>query len=389
MRDFIYSTPTKVYFGKDRHRDVGSIVKEFGFKRVMLLYGKGSVIKSGVYDEVLSSLTNAGAEVFPLGGVQPNPTLSFAREAVAFAKENAVDLILALGGGSVIDTAKYTAVGAANDCDIWDFATGKEAPKSAVAVACILTIAAAGSEMSSSAVITNEELNMKRGFNSELLRCRFAICNPELTFSLSKYQTACGIVDIMSHTMERYFTLYDPTPLTDAVSEGILRSVVSAAKIVMENPQDYSARADIMWASSLSHNGLTNCGRELYLAVHQLEHALSGEFEEIPHGAGLAVLFPAWGRYVYKKNISRFAGFAKNVWGVECDDDEKAALLGIEAMAEFFKSIGMPSTLKEFGIAHDCLGRLADICTFGKTRTIKTYIELDYDRVKEIFESCY
>jgi alcohol dehydrogenase YqhD (iron-dependent ADH family) len=212
--------------------------------------------------------------------------------------------------------------------------------------------------------------------------------NPELTFTLGAYQTACGIVDIMAHTMERYFTMVDPTPLTDGIAETILKEVVNAGKVLMENPTDYNARATIMWASSLSHNGLTGCGRENALAVHQLEHALSGEYDSVAHGAGLAVLFPAWAKYVYKYNIDRFYQFATNVWGVKGDDKEKVALKGIEEMAKFFKQLKMPSRLSEFGIEKNCTDRLAELCTFGKTRTIKNYITLDYQVIKEIFESC-
>jgi len=242
--------------------------------------------------------------------------------------------------------------------------------------------------MSSSAVLTNMELNMKRGFNSKFNRCKFAICNPELTYTVSKYQTSCGIVDIMAHTMERYFTVCPPTELTDSIAEGLLKSVVSAGRKLMENPEDYDARATVMWASSLSHNDLTGCGRENALAVHQLEHALSGEFDHVAHGAGLAVLFPAWARYVYKYNIGRFAQFARNVWGVDETDDEKASVKGIEKMEEFFLFLEMPLRLKCFGIEKSSCERLADLCTSGKTRTVKSYIDMDYSVIKEIFESC-
>ncbi|MBQ7953856.1 MAG: iron-containing alcohol dehydrogenase, partial [Clostridia bacterium] len=248
---------------------------------------------------------------------------------------------------------------------------------------------AAGSEMSSSAVITNEELNMKRGFNSEFNRCKFAICNPELTYTVNPYQTACGVVDIMAHTMERYFTVCDDTDLTDRIAESILKAVISAGKILKDNPRDYDARANMMWASSLSHNDLTGCGRENALAVHQLEHALSGEFDNIAHGAGLAVLFPAWARYVYKHNVKRFAQFARRVWDVVEVDDEKAAVSGIDKMSEFFLFIGMPQKLRDFEIEKKSIERLTDLCTFHRTRTVKSYVELDYDTIKEIFESCY
>ncbi|MBR5155484.1 MAG: iron-containing alcohol dehydrogenase [Clostridia bacterium] len=389
MRDFVYYAPTKVYFGKDKQKDVGKIIKEYGYKTIMMQYGKESIKKSGLYDQVMQSLKESEITVVEMGGVEPNPKLSFVRRAVKIAKETGVEMILAVGGGSVLDSSKATAVGAMTDLDVWEFSMRRAVPQEALPTGCILTHAAAGSEMSSSCVITNEEVNIKRGFGSELNRCKFAICNPELTYTVSKYQTACGIVDIMAHTMERYFTVCEPTDLTDRIAESILKAVVSAGRVLMDNPMDYEARATAMWASSLSHNDLTSCGRENALAVHQLEHALSGEFDFIPHGAGLAVLFPAWARYVYKENPSRFAQFARRVFDVNEADDKKAALIGIAEMENFFKSMGMPLTLREFNIPKDSMERLAEQCTFGKTRTIKNYVELDFERIKQIFESCY
>ncbi len=389
MNNFMYYTPTKVYFGKDTHKNVGEIIKSYDYKKIMLQYGKGSIKKIGLYDEIMNSLSENGIEVVEFGGVDPNPRLSFVREAVKLAKKEKVEMILAVGGGSTIDSSKYTAMGAVNDFDVWDIASRKNTPTSALPVGCILTISAAGSEMSQSAVITNEELNIKRGYSSEIIRCKFAICNPELTYSVSKYQTACGIVDTMAHTMERYFTNCPPFELTDRIAEGLLKSVINAGRTLMENPCDYDARAAAMWASSLSHNGLTDSGRGCYLAVHQLEHALSGEFEHIAHGAGLAVLYPAWAKYVYKYNIGRFAQFARNVWDIHEDDDEKASVAGIEKMAEYFEFLGMPTKLSEFDIDKNSVDRLAELCTFGKTREIEGYLNLDYDKVKEVFESCF
>jgi len=387
MRDFTFYAPTKVYFGKGKQKEVGSIIKAYGYDNIMLQYGKESIKKSGLYDEVMASLKENGIRVVEMGGVEPNPKLSFVREAVKVAKEEKVQMILAVGGGSVLDSSKLTAAGAKAECDVWDFSTRKATVLNALEVGCILTISAAGSEMSSSAVITNTELNMKRGYNSEFNRCLFAICNPELTYTVSKYQTACGIVDIMAHTMERYFTPCEPTDLTDRIAESVLKTVVNAGKTLMQKPDDYDARANMMWASSLSHNDLTGCGRENALPVHQLEHALSGEYDFIAHGAGLAVLFPAWAKYIYKYNTERFSQFARRVWDVDESDDEKAAEKGIQAMEDFFKFIGMPLKLSEFKIS-ECAERLADLCTFGKTRVVPSYIELDYEKIKEIFESC-
>ncbi len=389
MQNFTYYAPTKVIFGKDTHKQVGEVIKSYGYKKIMMQYGQGSIRKSGLYDEIMASLNSAGIEVVEMGGVEPNPKLSFVREAIEIAKKEQVEMILAVGGGSAIDSSKYTATGAMYDGDVWDFPTRKAAPRAGLPVGCVLTISAAGSEMSSSAVISNTELNMKRDYNSEFNRPKFAICNPCLTYTVSKYQTACGVVDIMAHTMERYFIPVPSTDLTDRIAESVLKSVIAAGKSLIKNPEDYEARANMMWASSLSHNDLTGCGRENALPVHQLEHALSGEFAFIAHGAGLAVLFPAWARYVYKEAIPRFAQVARRVWDVTEADDEKAALMGIEEMEKFFKFIEMPLTLREFGLDRDCTDKLADLCTFGKQRSISTYMSLDYAKVKEIFDSCY
>lgn len=389
MLDFTYYAPTKVYFGKGKHKEVGAIIKGYGFKKIMIQYGKSSIKQNGVYDEVIASLRDNDIEFVQMGGVEPNPKLSFVYEAIKVARENDVEMILAVGGGSVLDSAKTTAAGVMYDGDVWDFPEKKATPDKSLPVGCVLTIAAAGSEMSSSAVITNTALHSKRGFGSDFNRCLFSICNPELTYTVNSYQTACGVVDTMSHTMERYFTVCEPTDLTDRISESLLKSVINAGAILMDDPCNYEARATVMWASSLSHNGLTDCGRENYLAVHQLEHALSGEFDHIAHGAGLAVLFPAWGRYIYRHNIPRFAQFARRVWDVTEPDDETASAMGIEKMSEYFKSLNMPSSLHEFDIPSDCIDRLADLCTYGKQRQIKSFVSLDYDKVKEILRSCY
>ncbi len=389
MLDFIYNTPTKVFFDKKGEEKIGEILYSYGFKKIMMQYGKSSIKSSGLYDVVMNSLKSHGVEVVEMGGVEPNPKLSFVREAIKIAKEEKVEMILAVGGGSVIDSSKFTALGAVTDEDVWDFAMGRKIPQKALPVGCILTLSAAGSEMSSSAVITNMEEGIKKGLGTELNRCLFAVMNPELTYTVGKYQTACGIVDIMAHTMERYFTPVPETELTDGIAESILRSVIKAGKIVMKKPDNYEARADIMWASSLSHNGLTSCGRRGYLAVHQLEHAVSGMYDSVAHGAGLAVLFPAWGRYVYKYDVKRFARFAREVFGVNSTSEEECARLGIEEMAKFFASLGMPTKLSDFNIPKEKAGELADLCTFNQTKTVTSTIELAYKEIKEIFENCY
>lgn len=388
MRDFTFYTPTKVYFGRDKQKSVGEIIKGYGFKKIMLQYGMGSIKKSGLYDEIMTSLNENNIEVVEMGGVEPNPKYDFINEAIKVALKEKVELILAVGGGSVIDSAKFTAVGAASGLDVFEIAMGRAKTDKSLPVACVLTISAAGSEMSASAVLTNSELGIKKGMGGDYIRPLFSILNPELTYSVSPYQTACGISDIMAHTMERYFYPSEDTPLTDRISEGLLKSVVEAGKVVMKEPKNYEARATIMWASSLSHNNLTGCGRENALAVHQLEHALSGMFDHIAHGAGLAVIFPAWCRFVYKENAARFANFARGVFDISDTDDEKAAIKGIEALENFFTEIGMPSRLREFNIENKA-SELAELCTMKRTRTIKSYIEIDADVAKDIFNFCY
>ena len=388
MLNFEYYAPTKVFFGKERETETGEIIANYGYKKIMLIYGQGSIKKNGLYDSVVNSLKSHDIDFVEIGGVEPNPKIEFVRDAVKLAKDEEVELILAVGGGSVIDAAKYTALGAVSEYDVWDFVEGKQKPKIALPIGCILTIAAAGSEMSWSAVVTDLSLNMKRGLATDLVRPLFAVCNPELTYSVSPYQTACGITDILAHTMERYFTPCEPVDITDSIAESIMRTVINSAKVVMKNPRDYEARANIMWASSLSHNNLTGCGRINALPVHQLEHALSGEFDSVAHGAGLAVLFPAWAKYVYVHNIPRFAQFARNVWGVTETDDKLAAQKGIDAMSEFFKSIGMPSTLAELGVSEGDIDRLTHLCTFGNTRTINSVIPLSEKEIFDIFNLC-
>ncbi len=388
MNNFIFNTPTKIYFGKGEYKKVGIVLKEYGCKKLMIQYGKSSVKESGLLDEICASLKDADIDYIEMGGVEPNPKLSFIRKATAIAIEESVDFILALGGGSVIDSSKYTSLSAYNSCDAWDFISGKVTPKGAIPLAVILTISAAGSEMSSSAVLTNEELNVKKGFTTEFNRPTLSFLSPELTFSVKPYQTACGIVDIMSHTIERYFTCVEDTSLTDGIAESLLRTVIESGKKVMENPCDYNSRANIMWASSLSHNGLTGAGRENYLAVHQLEHALSGIFDSVAHGAGLAVLTPAWAKYVYKKNVKRFAKFSRNVWGVDEIDDEKASVIGISKMQEFFKDLGLETKLSQFGVKEKDIEALALNCTRNKTITVKSYITLGFNEIQDIFRLC-
>lgn len=348
MKDFNFYAPTRVVFGRSSEAQLPQLVRQYGGTKVLIHYGGGSARRSGLLDSVESMLTEAGILFVELGGVVPNPLLSKVREGITLAKAEGVDFILAVGGGSVIDSAKAIGYGVGYAGDVWDFWEGLATPASCLPIGVMLTIPAAGSEMSSSCVITNDEGMVKRGVNNDLCRCRFAIMNPERTFTLPPYQTAAGITDIMMHTMERYFSKHEDMDLTDALAEALLRTVMEAAPRVLQHPDDYRYRAQIMWAGSLSHNDLMECGTEKDFASHKLEHELSGLFG-VTHGAGLAAIWGSWARYVMNRHVSRFAQFAVNVMGLACDftDLSGTALCGIEAVERFFRSIGMPVSIPE------------------------------------------
>lgn len=345
--DFTLYTPTKVVFGRKTEEKTGELVRAFGGTRVLIHFGGGSVIRSGLLDRVKTSLDRAGLFHVELGGVVPNPLLEKVYEGVELAKANGVDFVLAVGGGSVIDSSKAIAYALAEpEYDVKDLYEHTRKAKKSLPVGAVLTIAAAGSEMSDSSVISYED--KKRGYNDDLCRPKFAIMNPELTVTLPDYQTCAGCSDILMHTMERYFTNGNKMEITDAIAEGLLRTVMKYASILHQDPSDYNARAEIMWASSLSHNGLTGCGNDSNdFASHRLEHEL-GAMYGVTHGAGLTAVWPAWARYVYRNCLPRFVRFATNVMCVEPGaTDEETALKGIAAMESFFRSIGMPVTLKE------------------------------------------
>jgi alcohol dehydrogenase YqhD (iron-dependent ADH family) len=348
MKDFTYYAPTRIVFGKESEEKLPQLIRQYGGKKVLVHYGGGSAKRSGLLDKVFTMLDDAGIAYVALGGVVPNPVLSLVKEGIDLCHKEQVDFILAVGGGSVIDSSKAIGYGVGYEGDVWDFWNGKAVPQSCLPIGVVLTIPAAGSEMSSSCVITNEEGMLKRGVNSDLCRCKFAIMNPERTYTLPPYQTAAGATDIMMHTMERYFSKYEDALLTDAIAEALLRTVKDAVPEVLKNPEDYRHRAAIMWASSLSHNDLTECGTEKDFACHKLEHELSGLFG-VTHGAGLAAIWGSWARYVMDKHLNRFVQFAVNVMGVTNDftDPRATALKGIEATECFFRAIGMPVSIPE------------------------------------------
>ena len=346
MKDFNYYAPTRVVFGRESEARLPELVKQYGGSKVLIHYGGGSARRYGLLDKVEQMLNDAGIDFVELGGVVPNPLLSKVKEGIGLCCREGVDFILAVGGGSVIDSAKAIAYGVPYEGDVWDFWDGKAVPQACLPVGVMLTIPAAGSEMSSSCVITQDEGMLKRGVNSDLCRCKFAIMNPERTYTLPPYQTAAGATDIMMHTMERYFSKYEDALLTDAIAEALLKTVKEAVPEVLKNPEDYRYRAAIMWASSLSHNDLTECGTEKDFACHKLEHELSGLFG-VTHGAGLAAIWGSWARYVRDKHLNRFVQFAVNVMGVRNDftDPRATALRGIEAIERFFDQIGMPTSI--------------------------------------------
>ncbi len=376
MENFIFQNPTKIIFGKDMERQVGAEAARYG-KKVLLHYGGGSIKQSGLYDKVANSLKAAGVDYVELPGVKPNPRLSLVREGIRLCRDHGIALVLAVGGGSVIDSSKGIAMGALYEGDVWDFFTGKAEPQAALPVGTILTIPAAGSESSTGCVITNEEGWYKRPVNSELIYPRFSILNPELAFTLPKYQIACGASDILAHLMERYFTNTLHVELTDRLIEATMKTIIHNVSAIMENPSDYDAWSEVMWGGTVAHNNLLNTGRVGDWASHDIEHELSGIYD-VAHGAGLSVVFPAWMKYLYRHDINRFAQFAARVWNVDYSvwSPEETALLGIKRLEDFYRSLGLPVTLAELGITDDRLDEMAGKCTNSDTTTVGNFVKL-------------
>ena len=366
MFGFNYFTPTKVVFGKETELKVADLIREFGGTKVLIHYGGGSVIRSGLMKRVTDTLEAAGIPYVMLGGAVPNPHLGLVYEGIELCKKEGIDFLLAVGGGSAIDSAKAIGYGVTNEGDVWDFYDRKRDVKACLPLGVILTLAATGSEMSDSSVITKEEGLVKRGYSSDHGRPKFAIMNPELTMTLPDYQTACGCTDIMMHTMERYFTNGGNMEITDSMAEGLLRTVKTNAQILAKDPKNYDARAEVMWSGSLAHNGLTGCGNDGGdWMTHMLEHEMGGLYD-VAHGAGLAAIWGSWARYVYKNCLPRFKRYAINVMGVEpAGTDEEIALKGIEAMEDFYRSINMPTNMRELGInpTEDELKTMAHKCS--------------------------
>lgn len=389
VSNFTYYTPTEVLFGKDTENQAGRLVKHYGGTKVLLHYGSNSAKASGLLDRVEASLKAEGIDYVELGGVVPNPRLSKVHEGIELGKREGVDFILAVGGGSALDSAKAIAYGIYNEGEVWDFYAGTRKIQGALPHAVILTIAAAGSEMSESSVITNEEGWLKRGVNHASGRCRFAIMNPELLYTLPEYQTMSGIVDMMLHTMERYFLIEESMSLTDDLSTALLKNIVHHAHVLLENPRDYTARANIMWAGSLAHNGLTSAGNGSGgdWTCHQMEHELGGLYD-VAHGAGLSALWDSWATYVYKNRPERFATFGYEVFDLPKTEDQDAdALAAIAATKAFFESIKMPTTIKALGVVptEEEILEMADKCSRGESRTVGSIKALDRADLEAIY----
>ncbi|MDL2300564.1 iron-containing alcohol dehydrogenase [Clostridiaceae bacterium OttesenSCG-928-D20] len=388
MINFSYKSPTKIVFGKDSEEKIGNLIHAAGAKKILVHYGGESAKKSGILYRICDQLGAAKIEFFLLGGVVPNPRLSKVYEGIELCKKEGIDFILAVGGGSVIDSAKAIALGVKADFDVWELFKGERQAKESLPVASVLTIAAAGSETSSSMVITNEDGWIKKGYGTELSRPQFAIMNPELMYSLPQYQTMSGAVDILMHTMERYFTTTErPMEITMRISEAVLKTVMENAKILLDEPRNYEARAEVMWCGSLSHVGLTNLGATGGdWSTHDMEHELSGLFD-VAHGAGLAAIWGSWARFVMHKMPARFARFARNVFDISENDDEKAAVLGIEAMEAFFKAVKMPTSIPEL-IGRPVSEKEIDVMSSKALlydETIGELIELDKKAISEIY----
>ncbi|MFZ4724584.1 MAG: iron-containing alcohol dehydrogenase [Paludibacter sp.] len=386
MNNFNFYSPTYFVFGKETENQAGKYVKRFNGTRVLIHFGTGSVVKNGLLDRVKTSLTESGIWFTELGGVVPNPRSGLVYQGIDICKKENVDFVLAIGGGSVIDSAKAIAVGALYDGDFWDFYSGKQYVKKALPLGTILTLTAAGSEGSSGSVITHENGMLKRATGGDAMRPAFSILNPQLTCSLPPYQTACGATDMMAHVMERYFTNTKNVEITDRLAEGILLTVINEAPKAMANPDDYEARANLMWAGMVAHNDTCGVGRDSDWSSHQMEHELSGLYD-VAHGAGLAVMFPAWMKYVMNHDVMRFAQFAVRVWGCEMDfqNPEKTAKQGIECYEKFVSSLGMPIRFSELGAKAEDIPVLVKTMGLG-TNTQGSFVKLTEDDVRKIYE---
>lgn len=386
MLDFEFSNKTTIVFGKGTENRIGDLCKAEG-KKVLLHYGGGSIKKFGLYDKVIKSLEAADMPYVELGGVKPNPRLDLVRRGIDLCKSEGVDFILAVGGGSVIDSAKAIAAGYYYDGDVWDLYTGKGQALKCMPIGVVLTIPAAGSETSGGTVITNDEGHYKKAFGNNLLRPVFAVMNPELTYTLPEYQTACGATDMLAHVFERYFTRVEHVTVTDRLSEGLMKAIIEIAPKLLADPDNYDYRAEIMWAGTLAHNDLVGTGRQDDWGSHDIEHELSGLYD-IAHGAGLSIIFPAWMKYVYRTDIPRFAQWANRVFDIEVNTKnlEETALKGIAALEAFYQSIGMPIRLSDADIIEERYEEMANKATDDDQHTLGSFVQLTRDDIVAIYQ---
>ena len=403
MNDFVYYSPTKFVFGRGVVDQAGAEMAAAGFARVLIVYGQGSVVRTGVLDRVVASLDAAGVSHVKAGGVRPNPEVSWVRDAIKTARAEQVDGVLAVGGGSTIDAAKAVAFGVPYDGDVWDFFAKKQPIQACLPIASVLTIPAAGSEGSSSCVISNDAENLKVGTNGDIFRPKLAIMDPEVTFTLPAYQTAAGVTDMIAHICERFFSGVGAVPVTDNIASGLVQALIDAAPVVLEDPENYDARATIMWAGTLAHNDIAGCGRSLSPTAraggwesHGLEHELSAHHPEITHGAGLAVIMPAWMRYVWRTDPQRFLDFAEGVFGIEPVEEEyaprdeaveDAVTAAIDELQAFFRSIGMPARLADFGLTADDIDPLLETLRVNKGDPFGAFQKLTMEDARAIYES--
>lgn len=401
MNDFTYYSPTEFFFGRGVTDKVGQKLAARGYRHALVVYGQGSVVRTGTLDRVKASLAEAGVKVEELAGVRPNPEVGLVREGIEIARARRVDCILAVGGGSTIDCAKAVAFGAPYDGDVWDFFSKKATIAEALPVACVLTIPAAGSEGSNSCVISNDELGMKTGVNSDLFRPVLAVMDPELTFTLPTFQTGAGVTDMIAHICERYFSGVGAVPVTDNIACGLIRAIMDAAEVLVDDPQNYDARANIMWAGTLAHNDLAGCGRSANPAgraggweSHALEHEMSAFDPSIAHGAGLAVIMPAWMRYVWREDPQRFLDFAWDVFGLEPKDGrepsiEETVLTAIDELQDFFARQGMPTTMGELGLTSEDVDKLLPTLAKNKGEVFGGFKKLTMEDAKAIYLSAF
>ena len=401
MNDFIFYSPTEFVFGRGVTDRVGEELAKRGFSKALVVYGKGSVVRTGTLDRVKRSLDAAGIAHCELSGVRPNPEVGSVRDGISIAREQGVDVVLPVGGGSAIDCAKAVAFGVPYDGDVWDFFCGKASVGAALPVACVLTIPAAGSEASNSCVISNDAQHAKRGVNGDVFRPQVAVMDPELTFTLPPYQTAAGVTDMIAHICERWFSGVGAVPVTDNIAAGLIRALMDMAPAVMDDPENYDARANIMWAGMLAHNDIAGCGRSLAPGgraggweSHGLEHEMSAFDTSITHGAGLAVIMPAWMRYVWREDPSRFLLFANEVFGIEPVDDtdeavEDAVTAAIDELQAFFADLGMPTRMGDLGLREADVDSIVETLHATKGDSFGAFKKLTMADAKAIYLSAF